>query len=200
MLSASRNPNLVATILSASPAFVAAPGRAPISFSSRGRADHRHPPSKRNDAGASCRSGGCAVGAPRLFPRALSRQAFCLEFSRADLFHDLGGTSANRHPVETGAEGDPDGRALAESSKMAALPLSNAVVAMPEMKEPIRRAGCMAAALVALDSADGAEAWRFDRKTSCKVNAATPLLVGERAIISAADDHGAAMVNFSGGR
>ena len=57
-----------------------------------------------------------------------------------------------------------------------------------------------AAALVALNSADGGEAWRFDWKTSYKVNAATPLLVGEKAIISAAYNHGAAMVNFSGGK
>ena len=55
-------------------------------------------------------------------------------------------------------------------------------------------------ALVALNSADGGEAWRFDWKTSYKVNAATPLLVGEKAIISAAYNHGAAMVDFSGGK
>ncbi len=55
-------------------------------------------------------------------------------------------------------------------------------------------------ALVALNSADGSEAWRFDWKTSYKVNAATPLIVGEKAIISAAYNHGAAMVNFSGGK
>jgi outer membrane protein assembly factor BamB len=54
--------------------------------------------------------------------------------------------------------------------------------------------------LVALNSSDGSEAWRFDWKTSYKVNAATPLLVGEKAIISAAYNHGAAMVNFSGGK
>ena len=54
--------------------------------------------------------------------------------------------------------------------------------------------------LVAINSADGSEAWRFDWKTSYKVNAATPLLVGEKAIISAAYNHGAAMVNFSGGK
>ncbi len=55
-------------------------------------------------------------------------------------------------------------------------------------------------ALVALNSADGGEAWRFDWKTSYKVNAATPLVIGDKAIISAAYNHGAAMVNFSGGK
>jgi outer membrane protein assembly factor BamB len=55
-------------------------------------------------------------------------------------------------------------------------------------------------ALVALNAGDGSAAWRFDWKTAFKVNAATPLLVGEKAIISAAYNHGAAMVTFSGGK
>jgi outer membrane protein assembly factor BamB len=56
-------------------------------------------------------------------------------------------------------------------------------------------------ALVALNSADGSEAWRFDWKTAYKVNAATPLVVGEKAaIISAAYNHGAAMVSFGSGK
>jgi outer membrane protein assembly factor BamB len=55
-------------------------------------------------------------------------------------------------------------------------------------------------ALVALNAADGAEAARLDWKTAYKVNAATPLLVGSRAIVSSAYNHGAAAFDFSGGK
>jgi outer membrane protein assembly factor BamB len=57
-----------------------------------------------------------------------------------------------------------------------------------------------AAALVALNAADGAETGRFEWKTSYKINAATPLIVGDLAIISSAYNHGAAAVRFSGGK
>ena len=55
-------------------------------------------------------------------------------------------------------------------------------------------------ALVANDSADGSEAWRFDWKTSWKVNAATPLVVGSKVVVTAAYGHGAAAVDFGGGK
>ena len=54
--------------------------------------------------------------------------------------------------------------------------------------------------LVACDSADGAEAARFDWRTSWKVNAATPLVVGSRVVVTAAYGHGAAAVDFGGGK
>jgi outer membrane protein assembly factor BamB len=55
-------------------------------------------------------------------------------------------------------------------------------------------------ALVMLNSADGAEAARYDWKTSYKINAATPLVVGDKAIITSAYNHGAAAVSLSGGK
>jgi len=54
-------------------------------------------------------------------------------------------------------------------------------------------------ALVALDTATGAETARFDWKTSWKVNAATPLLVGTRVVVSSAYNHGAGAFDFGGG-
>ena len=54
--------------------------------------------------------------------------------------------------------------------------------------------------LVALNSADGSEAWRFDWKTSYKVNAASPLLVGTRVVVSSAYNHGAGAFDFGGGK
>jgi outer membrane protein assembly factor BamB len=55
-------------------------------------------------------------------------------------------------------------------------------------------------ALVMLNVADGVEAGRFEWKTSYKINAATPLLVGDRAVISSAYNHGAAAVSLTGGK
>jgi hypothetical protein len=55
-------------------------------------------------------------------------------------------------------------------------------------------------ALVALDTATGAETARFDWKTSWKVNAATPLLVGTRVVVSSAYNHGAGAFDFGGGK
>jgi len=52
-------------------------------------------------------------------------------------------------------------------------------------------------ALVAYDSATGRETGRAEWRTSYKVNAATPLVVGNRAVITAAYNHGAAAVNLS---
>ena len=54
--------------------------------------------------------------------------------------------------------------------------------------------------LVALDSASGTEAARFDWKTSYKVNAVSPLLVGTRAVVSSAYNHGAGAFDFGGGK
>ena len=54
-------------------------------------------------------------------------------------------------------------------------------------------------ALVAYDPATGRETGRSEWRTSYKVNAATPLVAGSRAIITAAYNHGAAAVEFGGG-
>ena len=55
-------------------------------------------------------------------------------------------------------------------------------------------------ALVMLNAADGAEAARFEWKTAFKINAATPLVVGDKAVITSAYNHGAAAVSLSGGK
>ena len=57
-----------------------------------------------------------------------------------------------------------------------------------------------AAALVAYDAADGSEAWRFDWQTNYKVNAATPLVVGSRVVVTSAYGHGAAAIDFGDGK
>jgi outer membrane protein assembly factor BamB len=57
-----------------------------------------------------------------------------------------------------------------------------------------------AGALVGYDAVRGGELWRFEWKTAYKVNAATPLVVGERVIISSAYNHGAAAVRIAGGK
>ena len=54
--------------------------------------------------------------------------------------------------------------------------------------------------LVALDTATGTEAARFDWKTSHKVNAASPLLVGSRVVVSSGYSHGAGAFDFGGGK
>lgn len=55
-------------------------------------------------------------------------------------------------------------------------------------------------ALVVLNAADGSEAARTEWRTEYKINAATPLLVGSRAVISSAYNHGAAAFDFAGGK
>ena len=54
--------------------------------------------------------------------------------------------------------------------------------------------------LVGLDAAGGKELWRWEWKTSYDVNAATPLVIGERILISSGYQHGAALVSVSGGK
>ncbi|MDX1951136.1 MAG: PQQ-binding-like beta-propeller repeat protein [Verrucomicrobiota bacterium] len=51
--------------------------------------------------------------------------------------------------------------------------------------------------LVAREMANGKEAWRFPWKTSYDVNAATPLVVGDRVFISSAYNKGCAVVQFT---
>jgi outer membrane protein assembly factor BamB len=57
-----------------------------------------------------------------------------------------------------------------------------------------------AGALVGYDAIRGGELWRFDWETSYKVNAATPLVAGDRIVISSGYGHGAASVRISGGK
>lgn len=54
-------------------------------------------------------------------------------------------------------------------------------------------------ALVSLDAATGAETARVDWKTAFKINAVTPLVAGNRAIVSSAYNHGAAAFDFAAG-
>jgi outer membrane protein assembly factor BamB len=55
-------------------------------------------------------------------------------------------------------------------------------------------------ALVGLDVKDGRELWRSPWKTSYDVNAATPLVVGDRIFISSGYGSGSALIEISGGR
>lgn len=57
-----------------------------------------------------------------------------------------------------------------------------------------------AAHLVGLDAKDGHELWRNEWKTSYDVNAATPIVVGDRILITSGYNHGAALVEIKGGR
>jgi outer membrane protein assembly factor BamB len=54
--------------------------------------------------------------------------------------------------------------------------------------------------LVGLDAANGRELWRFEWKTDYDVNAATPVVVGDRVLISSGYNHGAALVAIRGGK
>ncbi|MEA3211885.1 MAG: outer membrane protein assembly factor BamB [Chthoniobacter sp.] len=54
--------------------------------------------------------------------------------------------------------------------------------------------------LVGLDVKDGSELWRTKWKTNYDVNAATPLVVGERIFISSGYGAGCALIEISGGR
>ncbi len=56
------------------------------------------------------------------------------------------------------------------------------------------------AALVGLDVKDGRELWRLPWKTNYEVNAATPLIVGERIFISSGYGTGCALIEISGGK
>jgi len=55
-------------------------------------------------------------------------------------------------------------------------------------------------ALVGLDAKDGRELWRSPWKTSYAVNAATPIVVGDRIFISSGYGSGCALIEISGGR
>jgi outer membrane protein assembly factor BamB len=55
-----------------------------------------------------------------------------------------------------------------------------------------------ARALVARRIRDGQELWRFPWRTSFDVNAATPIIKGDKAFISSGYNKGAALVDFSG--
>ncbi|HEX8295119.1 MAG TPA: PQQ-binding-like beta-propeller repeat protein, partial [Chthoniobacteraceae bacterium] len=54
--------------------------------------------------------------------------------------------------------------------------------------------------LVGLDLKDGKELWRSPWKTSYEVNAATPLIVGDRIFIASGYGSGCALVEISGGK
>lgn len=57
-----------------------------------------------------------------------------------------------------------------------------------------------ASALVGLDVKDGHELWRSPWKTSYDVNAATPLVVGDRIFITSGYGSGCALIEIAGGR
>jgi len=57
-----------------------------------------------------------------------------------------------------------------------------------------------AAALVGLDASNGQELWRQPWKTSYDVNAATPIVTGNRIFVSSGYGHGCALLEVSGGR
>ncbi|MEO7319795.1 MAG: PQQ-binding-like beta-propeller repeat protein [Chthoniobacteraceae bacterium] len=54
--------------------------------------------------------------------------------------------------------------------------------------------------LVGLDAKGGKELWRTEWKTSYDVNAATPVILGDRILISSGYNHGAALIGISGGK
>lgn len=56
------------------------------------------------------------------------------------------------------------------------------------------------AALIGLDVKDGRELWRAPWKTNYEVNAATPLVVGDRIFISSGYGSGCALIEISGGK
>lgn len=56
------------------------------------------------------------------------------------------------------------------------------------------------AALIGLDVKDGRELWRTPWKTNYEVNAATPLVVGDRIFISSGYGSGCALIEISGGK
>ena len=54
--------------------------------------------------------------------------------------------------------------------------------------------------LVGIDAAGGKELWRSEWKTDYDVNAATPIVLGDRILISSGYNHGAALIAISGGK
>jgi outer membrane protein assembly factor BamB len=54
-------------------------------------------------------------------------------------------------------------------------------------------------AVVGNDAASGAQLWRFDWETAWKINAATPLVVGDMVVFSSAYNHGAAAIRVKDG-
>ena len=54
--------------------------------------------------------------------------------------------------------------------------------------------------LVGLDAGTGRELWRTEWKTSYDVNAATPVIVGDRILISSGYNHGAALYAINSGK
>jgi outer membrane protein assembly factor BamB len=54
--------------------------------------------------------------------------------------------------------------------------------------------------LVGLDATGGKELWRTEWKTSYDVNATTPLVIGDRILITSGYKHGAALIAISGGK
>lgn len=54
--------------------------------------------------------------------------------------------------------------------------------------------------LVGLDAAGGKELWRTEWKTDYDVNAATPIVLGDRILISSGYNHGATLIGISGGK
>jgi outer membrane protein assembly factor BamB len=54
--------------------------------------------------------------------------------------------------------------------------------------------------LVGLDAATGRELWRTEWKTSYDVNAATPVIIGDRILISSGYNHGAALYAINSGK
>ncbi|MEQ1851457.1 MAG: PQQ-binding-like beta-propeller repeat protein [Chthoniobacteraceae bacterium] len=57
-----------------------------------------------------------------------------------------------------------------------------------------------AEALVGYDASRGGELWRFEWETSYKANAASPVVVGEKVLVSSGYNHGAAAVRVAGGK
>jgi outer membrane protein assembly factor BamB len=54
-----------------------------------------------------------------------------------------------------------------------------------------------ASALAGRNLSDGKELWRFPWKTSNDVNAATPIIDGDKAFVSGGYEHGCALIRFS---
>lgn len=57
-----------------------------------------------------------------------------------------------------------------------------------------------AGAIVGNAAADGALLWRFDWETAYKINAVTPLIIGDLIVFSSAYNHGAAALRVKGGK
>ena len=75
---------------------------------------------------------------------------------------------------------------------------SSAVVAMIDGKKTV--VILKAAHLVGLDAKDGKELWRIEWKTDYDVNAATPVVIGDRVLITSGYNHGATLIAIKGGK